>query len=209
MIPIRSISDLNLNGSYTYADYLTWQFGELVELIRGKITRRMSGTLDVHQLISGNLHGILYAYLRRQPCQVRAAPYDVRLTTKGPNAADDAITTVVQPDLSIICDRSKIDERGCKGAPDWIIEIVSPGTAARDWKAKFDLYEENGVNEYWIISPKDRFVSVFVRNQASGLYESVGDFAAPGAVPCATLPGLLIEWADIFDDGLPNATPSS
>ncbi len=157
----------------------------------------MSGPLDVHQLISGNLHVLLGAYLRRKPCQVRAAPYDVRLTTKGPNAADEAITTVVQPDLSIICDRTKIDRRGCNGAPDWIIEVLSPGTIARDWKDKFALYEENGV--LWIVAPGEQAISAFVLENER--YRLVGEYAEPGPVPCATLPGLVLEWADVFDDG--------
>lgn len=199
MSPIRSISDLDLTGSYTYADYLTWQFGEIVELIRGKIMRRMSGPLDVHQLIAYNLSGLLHAQLKRKQCQVRPAPYDVRLTTKGAHVADDVITTVVQPDLSIICDRSKIDRRGCNGAPDWIIEVLSPGTAARDWKVKFDLYEESGVLEYWIVAPGEQAISAFVLE--NGKYRLAGEFAEPGPVSCATLPGLTLEWAEIFDDG--------
>ena len=199
MPPIKHFSDLDLNGSYTYADYLTWQFTEWVELIRGKVAK-MSAPLDVHQQVATNLTGLLYAYLRRRPCRLRAAPYDVRLTSRGPNATDDVVRTVVQPDLCVICDRSKIDMRGCNGAPDWIIEILSPGTASRDWKAKFDLYEENGVGEYWIVAPGEQNISVFVLDAATGRYQTIGDYAAPGPVPSATLSELIIDWTDIFED---------
>ena len=144
--PITSISQLDPNGTYTYADYLTWQFTELVELLRGKIMRRMSAPTDRHQALVGSLFLEIGSHLRRSPCQVRVAPYDVRLPKRG-STADEAIYTVVQPDVCVICDPSKIEPRGCLGAPDLIIEVASPRTAARDWKDKFDLYEEAGVGE--------------------------------------------------------------
>ena len=197
--PVRSLADLDPSATYTYADYLTWQFTEWVELLKGKVAR-MSAPQDLHQAVSGNLFGLIHPYLRRQVCQVRAAPYDVRLTTKGPNAADTAITTVVQPDLCVICDPTKIDKRGCHGAPDWVIEILSPGTASRDMRDKYDLYEENGVGEYWIVAPGEQNISIFVRDATTGRYRTVGDYAAPGLVPSHTLPDLLIEWADVFEE---------
>ncbi len=197
--PIRSLDELDLTQTYTYADYLTWQVTEWVELFRGKVMRRMSpAPTDVHQAVTGELYLMIASYLRHKRCKVRIAPYDVRLTTKGPNAADDAITTVVQPDLCVICDPTKIDARGCNGAPDWVLEILSPGTAARDWKAKFDLYEENGVNEYWIISPTDQTIAVFVRHAATNRYTLQGEYAGPGLIPCQTLPELVVEWTEIF-----------
>lgn len=196
---IHTIADLDPNGTYTYADYLTWQFGELVELVRGKLMRRMSpAPTDRHQAAVGEFHLLIGNYLRRKRCKVRIAPYDVRLTTKGANAADESITTVVQPDLCVICDVAKIDLRGCLGAPDWIIEVLSPGTAAYDWKNKFDLYEETGVGEYWIVDPLGQSIAVFVRDAATGRYQTIGDFAAPGAVPSHTLPELALDWADVF-----------
>jgi Uma2 family endonuclease len=89
------------------------------------------------------------------------APFDVRLTTADANG-DAQIRTVVQPDICVVCDQTKLDDQGCVGAPDWIIEIVSPGNTARDTKTKFDLYEENGVQEYWIVYPGHKTVSAFV-----------------------------------------------
>ena len=199
-IPITSLAQLDPHGTYSYADYLTWKFTEWVELLRGKVVRRMSAPTDQHQAISGDLYFLLKQHLYRQTCQVRYAPYDVRLRPLGadPAAADAAVPTVVQPDLCVICDPTKIDRRGCLGPPDLVIEITSPGTAARDWKDKFDLYEESGVGEYWIVEPGEQLIVAFVRDVATGRYQAVGEYAEPGPVPCATLPALGLDWADVF-----------
>lgn len=196
-MPITSLAQLDPNGTYSYADYLTWQFTELVELWQGKIMRRMSAPTDQHQAVVGELYLTFGNYLRRQTCQVRVAPYDVRLPQRG-TTADQAIYTVVQPDVCVICDPTKIERRGCLGAPDLVIEVTSPSTAARDWKDKFDLYEESGVGEYWIVTPLEQDIAVFVRDAATARYHLVGEYAAPGPVPCATLPDLVLDWADIF-----------
>ncbi|MGI4867123.1 MAG: Uma2 family endonuclease [Janthinobacterium lividum] len=197
--PITSLAQLDPNGTYSYADYLTWQFTELVELVRGKIMRRMSAPTDQHQAVVGDLHALIHNHLRRQQCQVRVAPYDVRLPQRG-TTADQAIYTVVQPDVCVICDPTKIERRGCLGAPDLIVEVLSPGTAARDWQDKFDLYEESGVGEYWIVAPLEQDITVFVRDEATARYHRVGEYAGAGPVPCATLPGLGLDWADIFTE---------
>jgi Uma2 family endonuclease len=201
--PITSLDQLDPNGSYSYADYLSWQFTELVELLRGKIMRRMSAPTDAHQALVGELYRRVANHLYRQPCQVRVAPYDVRLPKRG-HTADAAIYTVVQPDLCVICDPAKIEPRGCLGAPDLIIEVVSPRTAARDWKDKFDLYEEAGVGEYWIVLPQENDISVFVLDETTARYRLVGEYASPGAIPCRTLPGLELDWADIFAENPPH-----
>lgn len=196
MTPIRSFADLDPTRTYTYADYLTWQLGEWVELVRGRVRRMSPAPTTLHQRLSGNLYLPIATYLRRRSCEVFAAPFDVRLTTRGANAADEAITTVVQPDLCIICDPAKLDQRGCLGAPDWIIEILSPGTAGRDMDEKFTLYEENGVGEYWIVAPGEQNISVFVLE--GDRYRLVGDYWQPGPVPVRTLPELVVEWSEVF-----------
>lgn len=105
---------------------------------------------------------------------------------------------MVQPDLCVICDPGKIESRGCLGAPDLIIEVISPSTAARDWKGKYDLYEEAGVGEYWIMQPLEQAIAVFVRDEATGRHRLAGEYGGPGPVPCAALPGLALDWTDIF-----------
>lgn len=155
MAPITDFSQLNLDQTYSYADYLSWRFTEYVELIKGKVLRRMSAPTSKHQQIAANPTIEIGRYLRRNPCRVYAAPFDVRLL-RSTGTGDAQIKTVVQPDLSVICDLSKIDKRGCLGAPDWIVEIVSPSFIVLDTRTKFDLYAENGVREYWTASRPSR-----------------------------------------------------
>lgn len=195
--PITSVSQLDPNATYTYADYLTWRFTEWVELIRGKFRRPMAGPSQFHQVILGNVLSTIRPYLKGQPCRVLTAPFDVRLTTGGANG-DAQIQTVVQPDLFVVCDRSKLDERGCLGAPDWIIEIVSPGNTSHDTRTKFDLYQESGVTEYWLVFPGLQTVAAYVL--VDERYELAAEYATPGRVPSHTLPDLTLEWADIFAD---------
>ena len=158
---ITNIDDLDLNKQYSYADYLTWQFDERVELIKGWISRMSPAPLVLHQVISMSLSNQIFSYLRGKQCKVFAAPFDVRLTSKRKKVSDKLIVSVVQPDISVICDMEKLDDKGCIGAPEWIIEILSPGNTKKEMKEKFSLYEENGVKEYWIIFPDYLMVQVY------------------------------------------------
>ena len=159
---ITNINQLDLKGSYTYADYLLWHFKERVELIKGKIFKMSPAPSSFHQDISWNLSREIDKVFRKTSCKMYAAPFDVRLINFKESTADNQITTVVQPDLCVICDRNKIDERGCIGAPDLIIEILSPGNSKKEMDIKYDLYEENGVREYWIVNPTVQTISIFV-----------------------------------------------
>jgi Uma2 family endonuclease len=159
---ITNIKQLDLKASYTYADYLMWQFKERVELIKGKIFKMSPAPSSFHQDISGNLFFELRNFINKGSCKLYAAPFDVRLINIKESTADHQITTVVQPDLCVICDRSKIDEKGCIGAPDLIIEILSPGNSKKEMDIKYDLYEENGVQEYWIVNPSEKTIAIFV-----------------------------------------------
>ena len=194
-MPITNLSQLDPSKTYTYADYLTWRFEEFVELIKGKLMRPMAGPSRLHQVYSLNIASEVRQYLKGSPCQVYTAPFDVRLTTAGANG-DEQIRTVVQPDICVVCDRAKLDDRGCLGAPDWIVEILSPGNTARDTRSKFDLYEESGVLEYWLVFPGLKTVACYVLDQEQ--YRLAAEYAAPGPIPVATLPGLALEWTDIF-----------
>ncbi len=197
MALVTDISQLDPNGHYTYADYLTWRFSEYVELIKGRLLRKMAGPSSPHQIVSGNLYGEIYLLLKRRDCRVFSAPYDVRLLESTGNG-DAQVTTVVQPDICVVCDPTKIDNAGCLGAPDWIIEVISPSTARLDTTTKFDLYAENGVQEYWIAYPREQFINTYVLN-ADSEYEASGTYAAAGPMSVHSLPGLEIEWADVFE----------
>jgi Uma2 family endonuclease len=169
---ITDINQLDLNKTYSYADYVTWQFQEKLELIKGRIFKMSTAPSTEHQRISGNLHGYLFNFFKPNSCNLFAAPFDVRLLDKKKSTLDKEIYTVVQPDLCVICDEAKIDERGGIGAPDLVIEILSPGNSNKEMKYKFDLYEEAGVLEYWIVNPADKTVFIYVlkENQFIGMH---------------------------------------
>ena len=167
---ITDINQLDLSRKYTYADYLTWQFDEMVELIRGKVVRISPAPNTSHQSCSSNLHLIIASYLKGRACKVFHAPFDVRLPLPQEQQSDNKIDTIVQPDLSIVCDLSKLDAQGCQGAPDWIIEILSLSTAHKDLTDKFDLYQNAGVKEYWGVHPSEGTILPY-RLHNNGKYE--------------------------------------
>ena len=155
---ITSLNQLDLvNGIYSYADYLVWKIKERVELLKGKILE-MSAPTPIHQEISGNLQGALFVFLKNSKCKLYTAPFDVRFPQKG----ESQVYTVVQPDLCVVCDFEKIDSKGCVGAPDLVVEILSPGNSKKEMKSKFALYQEEGVREYWVVDPERELVFVYV-----------------------------------------------
>lgn len=157
MAVVTNFSDLDLTKEYTYSDYLLWQFSERVELIRGFIRKMSPAPNRYHQVVSINLTGLFYNNFRKHPCDVYVAPFDVRLPI--PSKKKD--TTVVQPDICVVCDKSKLDDAGCNGAPELMIEILSPNNSIHDLDTKFKLYEEAGVLEYWIVEPVEKMLLVY------------------------------------------------
>lgn len=149
------------DSKYTYADYCSWPDTERWEILDGVPVAMSPFPNRYHQKISGRLYFAVQAVLNEKkiPCEIYAAPFDVRLPEY--NEADESVTNVVQPDLSIICDKNKLDDRGCRGAPDVIIEILSPSTASNDMIVKKELYEKHRVREYWIVQPMERIVIVY------------------------------------------------
>ncbi|WP_163378943.1 Uma2 family endonuclease [Cyclobacterium sp. SYSU L10401] len=146
--------------NHSYADYLTWQMEEVVELIRGKIFKKAAAAPKrIHQKVSVELSYRLAGFLKGKICEVYSAPFDVRFPKK--SKEDKEIHDVVQPDICVICDTEKLDERGCIGAPDLIVEILSPGNSKVELKYKFNLYESNGVWEYWIIHPETQDLLIY------------------------------------------------
>ncbi|MDO4763402.1 MAG: Uma2 family endonuclease [Flavobacteriaceae bacterium] len=160
---ITNINQLDINGTYSYADYLLWKFKERVELFKGRILKMSPAPSTKHQEISRNLTLGLGYIFKGQKCKMYIAPFDVRIPKQ--SKEDKEIFTVVQPDLCVICDPNKIDEKGCIGAPDLVIEILSPGNSKKEMKDKFHLYEEAGVKEYWIVDPNQESVLINVLEQ--------------------------------------------
>lgn len=191
---ITDISQLDPNGTYTYADYLRWQFDESVELIKGKVYRISPALKRAHPLAVSRLLVDISLFWGDQGCQIYTAPFDVRLPVRNERKPDQA-HTVVQPDLCSICDLAKLDDSGCLGAPDWILEITSPRTIKKDFNEKYNLYEQSGVNEYWVVVPKENIVHVYALED--GKYVLV-DIYESGGIPSRTFPGLSLRYERIF-----------
>ncbi|NJO93001.1 MAG: Uma2 family endonuclease [Chloroflexia bacterium] len=177
---------------------MTWRFKERLELIKGKIFKMSPAPAREHQSISSALHGEFRAYLKRKKCKVYHAPFDVRLPN-GKNNDTEKIYTVVQPDIAVICDPDKLDSKGCLGAPDLIIEILSPASAAKDTKDKFQLYQESGVKEYWMVYPGEKLIEVFKLNE-NGKYRIEDKYNRNETIHVNMLGDLKIELVDVFEE---------
>ncbi len=190
---ITQLSQLNLDKLYTYTDYLTWKFEERVELIKGKVFK-MAAPMKKHQGISMFLSIKIGNYLENKPCKVYAAPFDVRL----PIPKGDKTYTVVQPDLCIICDDSKTDDRGAIDAPDLVVEILSPRTSKTDLNYKFDLYQEAKVKEYWIVCPVQKSITIYILNKEDK-YIGLKPLTEDNRLKSVLFPSLEFDLKRIFD----------
>jgi Uma2 family endonuclease len=190
------LSDLDFSKTYTYADYFKWQFDERIELIKGKIFKMSPAPSRSHQDISLAISVKLANYLKGKPCKVYAAPFDVRLPRTSKN--DAAIFTVVQPDICVICDLSKLDDRGCIGAPDIVVEILSPGNNNKELRNKFDVYQEAGVKEYWIIHPSERTFLKYTLDE-DGLFQPSRLLVGGDEVTSEILPGFILDLNEVFE----------
>jgi Uma2 family endonuclease len=189
----------DLTKRYSYADYLTWIDDTRRELYDGFIKLMTPAPSRKHQRISTKLTRTLDVFLDNKPCEVYHAPSDVRLPKDKINITDQTIYTVVQPDLYVVCDLSKLDDRGCLGAPDFIIEIISANNQKRDIRDKFDIYQEHGVREYWIVSPNDENVTVFVLDE-NGKFQFSGMYAGDDKIPVHIFNGdLKIDLLEVFE----------
>ncbi|HAO22691.1 MAG TPA: Uma2 family endonuclease [Desulfobacteraceae bacterium] len=179
---------------YTYRDYLNWPDDIRTELIDGVIYD-MSAPSRVHQKVLTELSRQIANFLIGKPCEVYVAPFDVRLSEA--DEADDDILTVVQPDISVICDHGKLDDRGCRGAPDFIAEILSPSTAAHDQITKLSLYEKHAVKEYWIIDPTYKLLIVRILKE-NGSYGIPLIYEGKGLMRMTVLPELEINLDSVY-----------
>lgn len=190
------LADLDVNKVYSYADYFKWKFEERVELIRGYIFKMSPAPNVRHQQLSAEIGGQLWSFLRGKKCQVFTAPFDVRLPRKSTD--DKEIITVVQPDICVICDPLKLDKRGCLGAPDIVVEILSPGNNTKELKNKYEVYEEAGIKEYWVVSPQDNtFVAYTLAN---GRYQPSRIMVAGDVVTSTVLEGFSLDLTELFGD---------
>ncbi|HMT68519.1 MAG TPA: Uma2 family endonuclease [Saprospiraceae bacterium] len=203
---ITDINQLDLKKTYSYADYLLWKFEERVELIKGKILKMSPAPTTKHQKTSSQLHGLLWTFIKNK-CAVYAAPFDVRLPisedlniskkykNKAKKLQDGKILTVVQPDITVVCDPEKLDDKGCIGAPDLVIEILSPGNKNIELKDKFEIYQEAGIKEYWIVEPEEY---ILVYTLTKGKYTGSKPFISGEQVSSTVLPGLSMSVSEIF-----------
>jgi Uma2 family endonuclease len=192
-----NISSKNNKVRSTYADYLTWPDDERWEIINGVPSLMGPAPFTEHQRILRELFVPLALYFKDKQCQIFPAPFDVRLPQG--DEKDKEISTVVQPDIVVICDQNKLDEKGCKGAPDLVIEILSSSTAKKDLNEKFNLYERSGVLQYWVVFPKFRVIDIYSLDE-TGLYEKTRSFSTGEQISSELFPGLEIDLDVVFSE---------
>lgn len=185
------------NYGFTYGDYLTWQLDEMVELIKGRIFRMRPAPSTNHQSVLNRLYHSITNYFKEDSCKYFVAPTDVvfPFNLKDTNKA----TTVVQPDIFVVCDKSKITLNAVIGAPDWIIEIISPHTAKKDLQYKYEVYEEAEVKEYWTVFPRERAISIYFLNE-NNEYELSKTYEYKGKVSPLLYPEINFDLEKLFKD---------
>lgn len=181
---------------YTFADALTWGESERAEIIRGEVFL-MAPPRRTHQEVSVALAAQLYNFLEGKKCRVYPAPFGVRLFEQEGDATED-VDTVVEPDISVVCDLSKLDDYGCKGAPDLVVEILSPSSLRHDRLVKLNLYQQAGVREYWIVDPENQSVQVFLLD--GGLLRIHEEYGPKDIAKVNVLDGCFIELSRVFSE---------
>ncbi|MFN0292029.1 Uma2 family endonuclease [Pedobacter helvus] len=194
---VYSFNELDENLTYSYANYLNWLFDERLELIKGKIYKRSPGPARLHQKVLTQLFRPIANFLHGKPCDVYVAPFDVRFP-KG-SKADKDIYTVLQPDLCVVCDKSKLDDKGCLGAPDLVVEILSPGNNKKELLNKYNVYEEFGVKEYWVVSPGEQTLMIYTLDDM-GKFQPSKLFTLSEEVGSTVLPDFVLKIDDVFAD---------
>ena len=179
---------------YTFADVLTWDEKDRIEIIDGEAFM-MAPPSRVHQEIVAELTRQFGNFLEGKRCRVYPAPFGVRLFERDGVRPED-IDTMVEPDLSVVCDSSKLDSRGCKGAPDLVVEILSPSTQRHDRLVKLNLYQRAGVREYWIVDPDSRTVQVM--QQESGRLQLHEVYSRGDVARVNVLEGCFIDLGKVF-----------
>jgi Uma2 family endonuclease len=194
---ITNINQLDFNKLYTYTDYISWKIDERLELIKGKIFRMSPAPNVRHQKISGAIHREISWFLKNSPCQVFSAPFDVRLTLPKSIVKGNKIDTVVQPDICVICDTNNLDTQGCIGAPDLIVEILSPGNSKKEMRDKYELYQESGVKEYWVVYAEEEILHRYILNK-KGIYDAQIPNVTGDEIGITFLSGFAVNVNDLF-----------
>ena len=190
---------LDYGKIYTYADYLQWRFKERIEIIKGKVFKMSPAPARMHQGTSSALSRIFLNHFYKSSYKVYIAPFDVRLVDKRKNSTkDEDIITVFQPDICVVCDPKKLDKKGCLGAPDFIIEILSPGNSKKEMKYKYELYEENGVKEYWIVDYREKVIWRYVLKD--NIYIGLKPLIEEEIATSSIFPDLNFLVGEIFED---------
>ncbi|QPH39668.1 Uma2 family endonuclease [Pedobacter endophyticus] len=195
--PILQFNDIDASLTYSYSNYLNWLFDDRVELIKGKVFKMCPAPSRVHQKISIALLKHFINFLDGKPCEVYAAPFDVRFPKE--SKEDSAVFTVLQPDICVVCDKSKLDDRGCIGAPDLVVEILSPGNNKKELLHKYRVYEEFGVKEYWVVSQSDQSILIYTLNEM-GRFQPSKIFTLSETITSSVLPGFELALDDVFKD---------
>ena len=205
---VNKLEQLDLDKLYAYSDYMLWRFDERVELLKGKISKMSPAPNVLHQKVSAIIFREISWFLKKTQCQIFSAPFDVRLPVseeiiiskkyknKAKSLADGKMMTVVQPDICVICDEDKLDEKGCVGAPDLIIEKLSPGNTRTEMKDKFEIYQEAGVKEYWLVSPHNEFVLIYTLQK--GKYLGSKPYTIDDILKSSVIEGFELEVNEIF-----------
>jgi len=193
-----TFQQLDLTKKYTYTDYLSWTFKDRVELLKGWVVKMSPAPNTRHQRIVKDLILEVGMFLKGKTCQVFPVPFDVRLPISKEKQKNDKIDTVVQPDITVICDVSKLDKQGCNGAPDIVMEILSPGNTKKEMKDKLEIYQGAGIPEYWLIDPDREFILVYSLTE-EGNYSSSLPYVAGDTVNSQVLEGFKLAVSDIFE----------
>ena len=179
---------------YSYADYLTWDEDNRYEIIDGEVFDMTSPGV-LHQRIVTELGRQMANFFDNKPCEVFFAPLDV-LLAKNVSRSDE-VFTVVQPDIMVVCDPKKIEERGIVGAPDLVVEIISPSTSSKDNIIKRRIYEQAGVKEFWLVHPVDRLIRVYKLGK-DGRFEREEIYDDTAEIAIAQFAGLSVDCRRLF-----------
>ncbi len=193
---VHLFEELDLSKKYSYAHYLTWRFKDRVELIKGRIFKMSPAPGLLHQRVSSRLQGKIWHFLdkAKSQCEIFTAPFDVRFPTGSDEQTE--IYSVVQPDLCVVCDPEKLDLRGCLGAPDLIVEILSPGSSRKDLNDKYELYETHGVREYWVVHPVEGTLLIYTLLEEGYVPSKL--FTEGDIVSSEVLAGFSLELDEVF-----------